>query len=95
MMAIFCCLVSLGVVQLPFEDKTQVEVTLRPTVSRPVYLGVTPHLGLKTRLLLLSVAVLSVWGVFSDERTGLLNNIYKPSPYLTGNVTLLLQRPTG
>jgi hypothetical protein len=44
---------------------------LRPTVSRPVCLGVQPHLGPKTRFLLLSVASLLMWGALSDERTGL------------------------
>jgi hypothetical protein len=32
----------------------KVKVTLRPTVTRPVSLGVKPHLGSKTMFLLLS-----------------------------------------
>jgi hypothetical protein len=32
----------------------EVKLTLRPTVNRPVSLGVKPHLGPKTRFLLLS-----------------------------------------
>jgi hypothetical protein len=44
------------------------QVTLRPTVSP---LGVKSHLGLKTRFLLLSAAVLSMWDALSDERNGL------------------------
>jgi hypothetical protein len=47
------------------------KVILRPTVSRPVSLGVKPHLGPKTRVLLLSVSDLSMWGAYSDGRTGL------------------------
>jgi hypothetical protein len=43
---------------------------LRPTVSRPVSLGVEPHLGPKTTFLFLLVAVLLMWAP-SDERTGL------------------------
>jgi hypothetical protein len=30
-----------------------------------------------------------MWGVLSDEWMGLLNNVYKPSPYLTGNTLRL------
>jgi hypothetical protein len=47
------------------------KVTLRPTVREPVCLGVKPHLGHKTRFLLLSVVGLFMWGALSDERTGL------------------------
>jgi hypothetical protein len=44
----------------------------RPTVSRPVYLGVKPHLGPKTRFLYCQpVAGLLMWGALSNERTGL------------------------
>jgi hypothetical protein len=49
-----------------------VEVTLRPTVSRPVSPGVKPHLGPRTRFLLLSDTCGFVeWGVLSNERAGL------------------------
>jgi hypothetical protein len=46
---------------------------LRPTVSRPVYLGVNPHLGPFTRILLLSDSCwfVDVGHLLSDERTGL------------------------
>jgi hypothetical protein len=44
----------------------KVKVTLRPMVSRPVILGVKPHLGTKTIFMLLSI-----WGALSDERAGL------------------------
>jgi hypothetical protein len=44
----------------------QAKVTLRPTVSRPVALGVkTSFCYCQT------VAILSMWGAFSDERLGL------------------------
>jgi hypothetical protein len=36
----------------PVAIQTQVKVTLRPTVSRPVSPGVEPHMGPKTRFLL-------------------------------------------
>jgi hypothetical protein len=43
-----------------------------PTASRSVCLGVKHQLRIKTRiLLLLLVAVLSMWGALSDERTSL------------------------
>jgi hypothetical protein len=48
---------------------------LRPTVSRPVYLGVKPHLGPKTRFLLLSVVGLLKWGSLSDERMALASAV--------------------
>jgi hypothetical protein len=54
---------------------TQVKVTLQLTFSQLVCLGVEPHLGLMTRyffyLFFVKVAVLSIWGALSDERTGL------------------------
>jgi hypothetical protein len=56
----------------------QVEVTVRLTVSQSVCQGIEPTLGLVTRHYFLSegcfclkVAVLSLWGALSDERSGL------------------------
>jgi hypothetical protein len=54
-----------------FKVKVKVNIMLRPTVSRPAFLCVKPHLGPKTRFLLLSFADLFMWGALSDERTGL------------------------
>jgi hypothetical protein len=44
---------------------------LRPTASRPLCLAVKPYLGLKTKLLLMSVAGLYMCSALSDQRTGL------------------------
>jgi hypothetical protein len=53
-----------------------------PSVSQSVSLVVEPHLGLMTRyLFLLTVAVLFLWGVLSDERTG-LSFVYASGPRL-------------
>jgi hypothetical protein len=54
----------------------EVEVTLQLTVSQPVCQGVEPTLGLVTKYHFLSkcclkVAVLSLWGALSDERSDL------------------------
>jgi hypothetical protein len=50
----------------------RVRITLRLTVSQSVCLGVEPRLGHMIRyLFLLKVAVLSIWGALSDERSGL------------------------
>jgi hypothetical protein len=47
-------------------------LTLRPTVSRPVYLGIKQFWGLRPDLYYcLTVTGLVIWGTFSDERTGL------------------------
>jgi hypothetical protein len=54
-------------------QSTQVEVTLRLTVSQSVSLGVEPHLGLMTRYLVRFDSyglVFFLWGALSDERTG-------------------------
>jgi hypothetical protein len=54
------------------KTEVEVEVTLGPTVSRPVCLGVKPRLGPKIRFLLLSDSWdLLMWDALSDERTGL------------------------
>jgi hypothetical protein len=54
--------------QLDLEIK--VKVTLRPTVTHSIRLGVEPHLGLMRRFWLLSDSIaLSMWGAVSDERT--------------------------
>jgi hypothetical protein len=44
---------------------------LRLMVRGQVYLGVKPHLGPKTRFLLLSAAGFLIWGTLSDKRMGL------------------------
>jgi hypothetical protein len=57
--------------------KTEVKVTLQLTVSQSLCQGIEPILGLVTRYYSLSegcflnVAVLSLWGALSDERSGL------------------------
>jgi hypothetical protein len=50
----------------------KVKVMLQQTASRPVCPGVKPHLGTKTRVLLLSDSCgFMMWGILSDERAGL------------------------
>jgi hypothetical protein len=55
----------------------EVEVTLHLTVSQSVCRGVESTLGLVTRYYFLSegcclkIAVLSLWGALSDDRSGL------------------------
>jgi hypothetical protein len=57
---------------LVLKVKVKVKVMLQLTVSQSVCLGFEPQLGLMTRsFLFVTVAVLSIWGAFSDERTGL------------------------
>jgi hypothetical protein len=51
-----------------------VELNLRPTVSRPVCLGVEPHLEPMTRFymsFILTCTCFFMWGALSDERTSL------------------------
>jgi hypothetical protein len=78
---------------------------LRPTFSRPVCLGVKPHLEPKTRFLLM----LLMWGAISDDRMGLSFTIaagprqlrhswvrvpWDTSPYFTAADSELSQPPT-
>jgi hypothetical protein len=58
----------------------EVKITLRPTVSQSVNLGVEPHSGLMTRYLLLFDTVLLLWVGLSDERTG-LSFLYAAGPW--------------
>jgi hypothetical protein len=57
-----------------FED--WVKATLRPMVSRPVSLGIKPHLGPQDQIFCYcqTVAVSSMWGALSNERMGLISN---------------------
>jgi hypothetical protein len=58
--------------QLKSKTESKSKLCLRQSVRRPVYLGVKPHLGPKTRFLLLSDSCGFVdVSVLSDERTGL------------------------
>jgi hypothetical protein len=71
----FIILLRLGINQLSTE--VEVEVTLQLTVNQSVCQGIEPTLGLVTRYYFLTegcflkVAVLSLWGALSDERSGL------------------------
>jgi hypothetical protein len=51
----------------------EVEVNLRPTVSRPVYLGVGLPSGAHDQVFVfcLTIAGFLMWGTLSDERMGL------------------------
>jgi hypothetical protein len=57
--------------------KVKIKVALQLTVSQPLCQGMEPILGLVTRYYFLSegcflkFAVLSFWGVLSDDRSGL------------------------
>jgi hypothetical protein len=55
----------------------QVKVKIRPTICRPVCLGVKHQFGTKTRFFFcLIVAGLLIWGTFSEERKGLSFTMY-------------------
>jgi hypothetical protein len=52
--------------------KVKVKVMLRPTVGRPVCLSVEHQSGDHDHILIIqTAAILLMWGVLSDERTGL------------------------
>jgi hypothetical protein len=57
--------------------KDKAKIISRPTVSRPVYLGVKHSSGTPRPYFYYSqiVAVLLMWGALSDEKTGLWNTI--------------------
>jgi hypothetical protein len=68
----------------------KVKGTLRPTVSRSVRLGVEPHLGLMFGYYYcLTVTVLSMSGVPSDERSGQSSVIVIVRPLLV-NIYMVL-----
>jgi hypothetical protein len=56
-----------------FEFKFEVEVKLRPTVSRPVYFGAGLPSGAHDQVFVfyLTIAGFLMWGTLSDERMGL------------------------
>jgi hypothetical protein len=65
----------------PPYQQVKFKVTLRLTVSKPIILGVEPHLALMTRyLLFLTLAILLFWGALSDESTG-LSCVYVAGPW--------------
>jgi hypothetical protein len=55
------------------EVEVEVEVNLRPTVSRPVYLGVRLPSGAHDQSFIfhLTIAGFLMWGTLSDKRMGL------------------------
>jgi hypothetical protein len=52
--------------------RVKVKVMLRPTVSRPVYLGTKHPFGAYDQIFItcVTVTVLFLWGPLSDERSG-------------------------
>jgi hypothetical protein len=66
---------------------------LRPTVSRPVCLGLSTHLGLTARFFYYcqTIAGLLMWGALSDERTGLSFTMY--NVHFTCYLALFIHEP--
>jgi hypothetical protein len=66
---------SSGTLSLELSNSTwlSLSVTLRPTVSRPVCLGMKHPFGAYDQIFItcVTVMVLFLWGVLSDERSGL------------------------
>jgi hypothetical protein len=62
--------------------RAELSLTLRPTVSRSVCLGIKHPSGAYDQIFItcVTVTVLFFWGAFSDERTG-LSFIYAAGPW--------------